>query len=281
MVEAGFGDRVTVTCTDERVTLASDTYPDHTLMTGITGTNEQIPVPGDWAPFLPLVPRGTDGRTSNDAAVGVAVNGVPIYDYTKQGDLQVDSYNPADDTVAQGELDICNGHAGRGDDYHYHASPDCMMAVMNNRGDDAIIGWGLDGYPLYGQNNPDGSPIAPGDLDVCHGQPDETFGYRYHTSTGPPYIIQCLVGEVDVGAIPKVSPLSAASGWGEKPAGTPPAGGVTGLVHTREEGGRRSMTYSYRGRDYHISYAPTEREGCYDFDMDTVSMGVVTSEYCR
>ena len=281
VVDAGFADRVTVTCTDEHVTLSSDTYPDHTLMTGITATNEQIPVPGTWAPSIPLLPRGTQGRTSNDAAVGIAVNGVPIYDYTKQGDLQVDAYNPADDTVVQGELDVCNGHAGRGDDYHYHASPDCMIAVMKNAGDNAIIGWGLDGYPLYGHNNPDGSAIQDGRLDVCNGQPDDTFGYRYHTSAGPPYILQCLVGEVDVRAIPKVSPLSAASGWGSKPSGTPPAGGVQGLVHTQGADGRRTMTYQYQGKDYQMSYIPTATAGCYNFDMDTVSMGVVTGEYCR
>ena len=281
VAEAGFAGRVTVTCTDELVTLSSDTYPDHTLMTGITATNEQIPVPGTWAPSMPLVPRGINGRYSNDAAVGIAVNGVPIYDYTKQGDLDVDTYNPRDDTVVQGELDICNGHAGRGDDYHYHASPDCMIAVMDNAGDDAIIGWGLDGYPLYGHNNPDGSAISAGTLDVCNGQRDETFGYRYHTSAGPPYILQCLVGEVDIGAIPKVSPLSSATAWGGKPSGTPPAGGVQDLVHTREPDGRRNMTYTYQGKEYHMAYTPTATPGCYDFDMDTVSLGTVTGEYCR
>jgi hypothetical protein len=204
---------------------------------------------------------------------------VPIYDYTKQGDLNVDAYDPADDTVVQGELDICNGHAGRGDDYHYHASPDCMIAVMTNQGDDAILGWGLDGYPLYGHNNPDGSAVAEGELDVCNGKADATFGYRYHTSDSPPYIIQCLVGEVDLGAVPRVAPLSGPSG--DKPSGTPPQGGVEDLTHTTTDDGRRTMTYRYQGQSYRMSYVPTEQDGCYDFDMDTVSMGVVTGEYCR
>ncbi len=279
VAEAGFASRVTVTCTEDEVTLSSDTYPDHALMTGIRATNEQIPVPGIWSPSFPLQPRGTSGRSTNDAAVGIAVNGVPIYDYTKQGDLDVGSYNPADDTVVQGELDVCNGHAGRGDDYHYHASPDCMVAVMPNAGDDAILGWGLDGYPLYGHNNPDGTPVSEGTLDVCNGKPDDTFGYRYHTSTGPPYIIQCLVGEVDLGDIPRVPPLSGDSG--SKPSGTPPAGGVQNLTHTHDADGRRTMLYEYQGRDYRMSYIPAATPGCYVFDMDTVSMGVVTGEYCR
>ena len=43
--DAGFGDKVKVTCDEGHAHLASDTYPDHELMTGIVGTNEQIPVP--------------------------------------------------------------------------------------------------------------------------------------------------------------------------------------------------------------------------------------------
>lgn len=44
---AGFDTRVT--CTDEHAIIRSDTYPDHELMTGIVGTNEQVPVPADYS----------------------------------------------------------------------------------------------------------------------------------------------------------------------------------------------------------------------------------------
>lgn len=44
---AGFDDRVTVTCTDGHAILQFDTFPDHEVMTGILGTNEQVPVPAD------------------------------------------------------------------------------------------------------------------------------------------------------------------------------------------------------------------------------------------
>ena len=108
------------------------------------------------------------------------------------------------------QLDICGGHAGRGDDYHYHATPTCMIAQMPNAGPDAIIGWAFDGFPIYGDTNPDGSAIAPGDLDVCNGQPDPVYGFRYHTSKGAPYIIQCLRGQTAAMAdLPRVPPLRA------------------------------------------------------------------------
>ena len=47
-------------------------------------------------------------------AVGMAKNGVPIYPYmNNQGISAWDSC----------EVDYCNAHAGRGEDYHYHGDP--------------------------------------------------------------------------------------------------------------------------------------------------------------
>lgn len=80
--EAGFNESVGVTCDDEYAYISSDTYPDHDLMNGITGTNEQLPVPAtNYAAPIKLAPQLANNLTTIDAAVGVAVNGVPIYDY--------------------------------------------------------------------------------------------------------------------------------------------------------------------------------------------------------
>ncbi len=282
--EAGFNESVGVTCDDEFAYIASDTYPDHDLMNGITGTNEQIPVPAtNYAAPIKLAPQLANVLTTIDAAVGVAVNGVPIYDYSSQGELDLYNYSANSDTVLLGQLDNCGGHAGRGDDYHYHASPNCMIDSMANAGDSTVIGWGYDGYPLYGNNNPDGSEISDGELDVCNGQTDENFGYRYHTSTQAPYIIQCLVGEVDTQTLPRVAPLSGDS-TGARANLTPPSGGVTDLTHTIAEGGRRIMTYRHNGSEYYVTYSPSETlADCYDFEQKTVSNGgiVETGTFCR
>jgi len=282
--EAGFNERVGVTCDDEFAYITSDTYPDHDLMNGITGTNEQIPVPAlNYAAPIKLAPQLANVLTTIDAAVGVAVNGVPIYDYSSQGELDIYNYSENSDTVLLGQLDNCGGHAGRGDDYHYHASPNCMIDSMTNAGDSTVIGWGYDGYPLYGNNNPDGSVIAEDDLDVCNGQLDDDFGYRYHTSTEAPYIIQCLVGEVDTDILPRVSPLSGDS-TGARANLTPPADGVENLTHTIEEDGTRTMTYSHRGSEYYVIYSPSATQSnCYDFEQKTVSNGgaIERGTFCR
>ncbi|QKV20478.1 YHYH protein [Oricola thermophila] len=286
--KAGFADSVTVVCDGDHASIISDTFPDHEMMTGIVGTNEQVPVPAkDHAAPIPLEPKLGDTPQTRDSSLGVAVNGVPIYDYTAGGEMteaELYHYQAHHDTVATQQLDECGGHAGKGDDYHYHAKPTCMIEQMKNAGDDAIIGWAFDGFPIFGDNNPDGTQIADGELDVCNGKADDTFGYRYHTSADAPYIIQCLMGEVaDLQALPRVAPLRSIDGNGGRDSGVPPRGGVEDLVFTQFPGGGGHMEYSYRGETYYIRYAPSDRPDCYDFETRTVTNGgeVETGTYCR
>ncbi|KZN68803.1 YHYH protein [Pseudoalteromonas luteoviolacea] len=273
---------VTVTCDADYAYITSDTYPGHDLMNGITATNEQIPVPAiGYAAPIKLEPHTATTPTTIDAALGVAVNGVPIYDYSAAGELDLFNYDPNIDTVKLGQLDNCGGHAGRGDDYHYHAAPTCMMDAMENRSDDTIIGWGYDGYPLYGFNHPDGSAISDGDLELCNGLPDEDFGYRYHLSNAPPYVFQCLVGEVNTAILPRVAPLS---GGGDRGDLRPPAGDVQNLTHTIDSDGKRTMSYDYQGENYYVTYTPSKSQAnCYDFEMKAISNNgaIQTGTYCR
>ena len=287
IVEAGFDDKVAVSCTADQALVMSDTYPDHELMTGIAGSNEQLPVPADYSAPVPLQPSLGSSPVTRDAALGVAVNGVPIYDYTAGGEMSAEDllhHQTQHDTLLTKQLDVCGGHAGRGDDYHYHVEPTCMIETMENAGDDAIIGWAFDGFPIYGKNNPDGTPIVDGTLDVCNGQKDDTFGYRYHTSEEAPYIIQCLMGVVaDERSLPRVPPLSPASGSQDRQPGRPPQGGVQNLTFTQDASGQRSMNYSYRGEAFYIRYMPTDQAGCYAFETRTVTdKGMIKNgEYCR
>ena len=288
VVAAGFADKVSVTCAGGQAILTSNTYPDHTMMTGIVGTNEQVPVPAkDYAAPIPLDATLGDTPQTRDAALGVAVNGVPIYDYTGGGEMSAaDLYHVQNthDTLQTQQLDICGGHAGKGNDYHYHVKPKCMIAQMKNAGDTAIIGWAFDGFPIYGDNNPDGSHIALGVLDVCNGQPDATFGYRYHTSAAAPYIIQCLMGKVaDIRNLPRVAPMVPAGGGRGLEPGKPPRDGVANLVFTQDATGLRSMDYTYQGEAYYMRYTPTATPDCYAFETRTISDGgdIKTGEYCR
>jgi hypothetical protein len=280
---AGFGAFVKVNCVTGYANIVSNTVPDHPLMNGITGTNDQVPVPAPgYTSPIALTPVRAKTPTSIDAALGVAVNGVPIYDYSSQGNNDLTAYDPKLDTKLTGELDVCNGHAGRGDDYHYHAAPTCMISAMKNQGPAAILGWGFDGYPIYGNLNPDGSAIAAGELDVCNSKADATFGARYHTSDAHPYILQCLVGVVDLAKAPRVAPLNKQAGGG-RPPGEKPQGGVTNLLLTTTADAARSMVYGHQGQTYSIKYKPSTSAGCWDFeDKSFTTKGIlVTATYCR
>lgn len=286
--DAGFGEKVSVDCADGKAVIHSNSYPDHILMTGIVGTNEQVPVPAEgYAAPIPLEPVLGDAPQTRDAALGVAVNGVPIFDYTGGGEMTVADlhhHQTQHDTLQTEQLDVCGGHAGRGDDYHYHVKPTCMVDQMKNKGDAAIIGWAFDGFPIYGDNNPDGTTIAAGTLDVCNGQPDASYGYRYHTSAEAPYIVQCLMGVVaNMRELPRISPLVPKSGGPGLDPGVPPRGGVENLVFSEDESGQRSMDYTYQGEAYYIRYKPGETAGCYTFETRTVTNDgePITGEYCR
>ena len=286
VMEAGFEDEARVTCHADRALIHSDSYPSHEMMTGIVGTNEQIPLPapGYHAP-VHFNSAFTGTPQTRDSSLAIAVNGIPIFDYTVGGEMSIDDlyhHQPHIDALGLQQIDICGGHTGRGDDYHYHELPRCMIEQMDNRDDNPIIAWGFDGFPMYGNNNPDGSPIAAGVLDVCNGQFDPVFGYRYHTSEEPPYIIQCLVGEVgDLSAVPTIGINRPAALGIDRPAGRPML--VEDLAFTHDGAGTGFLTFDYQGESYYIQSRTTDDVSCFEIEWKTVTNGgvVESGEYCH
>lgn len=278
VMEAGFEDEARVTCHSDRALIHSDSYPSHEMMTGIVGTNEQIPLPapGYHAP-VHFNSAFTGAPQTRDSSLAIAVNGIPIFDYSAGGEMSVDDlyyHQPHVDALLRQEIDFCGGHVGRGDDYHYHELPRCMIEQMANRDDNPIIAWGFDGFPMYANDNPNGSPIAAGVLDVCNGQLDPVFGYRYHTSDEPPYIIQCLVGEVgDLSTVPTIGI--------NRPSGRPTL--VEDLTFTHDGAGTGLLTYNYQGESYYIESSPTDDESCFEVEWKTITNGgvVESGEYCH
>jgi hypothetical protein len=187
----------TSSCDNTYAYIASNGLATHPMMNGITATNLQVPLAvnfsGANAWKIPLAPAiaATTPNTITDGPVGVAINGVPIFNPCKQGGCQ------NGDVKALGELDTCNGHAGRGDDYHYHAAPTCMMAGQSaSYWDTHPIGWALDGFAIFGYNNADGS-VATRDA-TCGGNTSTVVngpaGYSYHVTDVSPYVLSCFRG---------------------------------------------------------------------------------------
>lgn len=194
---AAYGASVAVDCTSSDYgKIASRGMATHAMMNGIIATNLQVPIPqkflGTNAWKIPLAPAIAATPTLvNDGPIGVAVNGVPIFNPCKQGGCQ------NGDTKVLGELDLCNGHSGRADDYHYHAAPTCLMADQPaHYWDTHPLGWALDGFAIFGYNDASGS-TATRDA-ICGGNTLATAnapaGYSYHVTDTAPYIMSCLRG---------------------------------------------------------------------------------------
>lgn len=195
-IQASAAVPVSVSCDETYAYVSSKGLPSHSMMNGITATNLQVPtVQNFWgtnAWRIPLNPQlATNPISAVDGPIGIAVNGVPIFNPCKQGGCQ------NGDTKILGELDSCNGHAGRADDYHYHAAPICLMATKaDSYWNTHPVGWALDGFGIFGFNNPDGQ-IANRD-GLCGGNTSQVSnapqGYSYHVSTASPYVLSCFRG---------------------------------------------------------------------------------------
>jgi len=161
-------------------------------MKGITAWQQQVPIPQPYidnnAWSIPLKPEIASVSVSLDTAlhtgaVAIGVNGVPVFNpENNRGEFSYDI----------GELDAFGGHCGRADDYHYHVAPVHLQKVV---GTTKPIAWALDGYPMYGYEEPDGSQVKDLDKHLGHIWQGE---YHYHATKTRPYMIASLRGKVTI-----------------------------------------------------------------------------------
>ena len=172
--------------------------PDHALMLGITATNQQFPVPHDYTHSFPLIPRpAATPIPTEPGPIGVAVNGIPIFDPSTQGPVQATTGKPVSAAEA-GELDTCGGHAGRGDDYHYHIAPKCLIDQLGAKAVEEVrrpIGFANDGYPILALGWFDPAARIEDKLDPCRGATDVEGRYFYNVQPeGDFAVLNCFSG---------------------------------------------------------------------------------------
>lgn len=245
----------------------SSGFPSHPKMVGITNWQQQIPLPqpytGNNAWQIPLnpVPAKTPLMTKDRflrGAIALAVNGVPIFNPLN---------NRGEDSFLIGELDEFGGHCGRADDYHYHIAP---VHLEKTIGKGLPIAYALDGYPIYGYEEPDGSPVTA--LDAMNGHKDASGNYHYHASKTYPYLNGGFYGQVteregQVDPQPRAEPM--------RPASRPLRGAkITGFQEV--ESNHYLLTYNIQGRSVSIKYA-IGADGSIQFTM-TDPTGRTSSE---
>ncbi|MGL5824898.1 MAG: YHYH protein [Nocardioides sp.] len=233
---------VTITVGEGTFTFESNGIPDHELPDQFLIPQGQ---PGDPdAEFLatdandvvldtplkvdiPLSPTYSDGVTqTNLGRIGVVVSGAQLFNDYEDPDLKVVAI---DDNFSIGGVDFidsCNGHPlATGGGYHYHGVPYCITDELDVAGEHSkILGFALDGFPVYGPQNTDGVATTNDTLDECSGEtgptPEFPDGvYHYHlTDDAAPYSLDCLHGEVELAQ-------GGDGPGGEPPSGNPPPSG--------------------------------------------------------
>lgn len=134
---------------------------------------------------IPKSPKeATTKKTLGTATIGIALNGVPLFNQYAAGNTPI--------TVGTGEyvsFDLYGGHPAPSSDYHYHVEPNY---ITEKKGTDALIGFLLDGFPVYGSKE-NGKTVASASLDAYHGHTSATKEYpngiyHYHTTADAPFI---------------------------------------------------------------------------------------------
>lgn len=172
--------------------------PEDPMMRGITATNQQFPAEHNYEFEILLEPELARQPTPTEAGpVGVAINGVPIFDPSTQGPVnRKTGRRPS--AFEAGELDVCGGHAGRGDDYHYHIAPKCLIEDLGPAWvdqDKKPIGYAMDGFPILALGWFDKKNAVEQDLDPCRGMKDATGQYFYNVKTTSSWdVLHCLAG---------------------------------------------------------------------------------------
>lgn len=243
-----FAKSLNVSVAGKYYLVESNGIPNHNMMVGITNWQQQIPVPQDYSgknawkiPKSPVVAKAPLSAKTNffRGAIALAVNGVPIFNaLNNRGEVSKDI----------GELDNWGGHCGRADDYHYHAAPLHLSAIVGAK---KPIAYALDGFPIYGALEPNGSAMAP--LDELNGHFDAKKKYHYHGTNTYPFINGGVKGVVKVVG-DQVDPQPATHPF--RPDGTPLAGAtITDFSHRKDES--YALKYTIDNQKYQIDYSIT------------------------
>lgn len=163
--------------------------------------------------------------------------------------------------------DVCGGHSDTKGQYHYHIPPSCFLKDMGidfatsnswwiNDEETAVrqyadmvnqfsttgspspvVGWALDGYPIYALYDDEGllqsSADYGGTVDECNGKVDSEGNYGYYITVDPPFAPSCLKGE-NVGYFTyhptdKKCPADGIKNNIQMPKGTTDGKGTTGV----------------------------------------------------
>lgn len=139
---------------------------------------------------LPASPQKAGASCLSAGPIGIAINGVVIFDALDAASR---------DAVAHEVQDACGGHPEISGTYHYHALPLCLTQTKARKS--KLVGFAVDGFPIYNGRDEDGKRLTNADLDKCHGRTsvvkldgEKVKTYHYEATLEYPYTISCFRG---------------------------------------------------------------------------------------
>lgn len=186
VAKAKFAGSATVTTSGDNLVITSDGRPNH--KSPYWGTSsalyEPFPTGHQTNPngtigvqnYTMTIPAKPAAATTHEAtglfAIGMALNGVPIFNNTEAGGIPLDA-----GTITS--FDGAGAHPAQSANYHYH-----VTGTYTTVDDANLVGFIRDGFPLYGRKDKDGS--YPTNLDAYNGHTAATTEfpdgiYHYHT----------------------------------------------------------------------------------------------------
>lgn len=133
---------------------------------------------------IPIYPKvATNHAATPMGVIGVSLNGVPFYNQYAGVNIPL--------TSEMASFDKYYGHPDAKGGYHYHVEPLYLTTVKSTKS--GLMGFLLDGFPVYGPNEESGTVVANSNLDVYHGHTHATKDYpsgiyHYHFTTAAPYL---------------------------------------------------------------------------------------------
>jgi hypothetical protein len=193
-------------------TVVATTPVSHTALALIAYSSISGGLKGDTVSVNVCPTAAASTSATNMGAIGFTISGIALfnaYEATQTAALAdnasytfVDANNV---TQTASFLDTCAAHSN-GSYWHYHGVPSCVTSLVDtSTGPSHLIGFALDGYPIYGGRDISGNVITTSQLDACNGitsvTPEfSTATYHYVLPigvTGGQSSLPCYHGTVD------------------------------------------------------------------------------------
>ena len=170
---------------------------------------------------IPTTPKYSSKVTNTSlGSIGVMISGAVLYNPFEGDGKTVAMANNFTITNSAGItasfVDKCTGHPTPGQGaYHYHGLPSCVTVKVDKVSKPShIIGFALDGFPIYGDRDNKGKQVTAKNLDQCNGInsatpefPKGIYHYVLLSTLDARSSIACFHGEVDASQIQAMPPM--------------------------------------------------------------------------